>query len=311
MTDADAPTGEFAIIDRIRDLLPGLPAGWIGPGDDGAVLDDGLVVVTDTIVEGVHVRLDWTTPVDIGWKALAVNVSDLAAMGAAPLASLAAVTLPHDRRGVAAGLTDGLLEAAEAMRCPLVGGDITSGPALVVTVTALGRVDGPAVLRSGAHPGDTVLVTGPLGGPAAAVAALERGDVAHPGTARLHRPEPRTASGLAARRAGATAMIDISDGLAADAGHICEESRVGVRIDAAAVPLGRGATIDEAVTGGDDYELLICHPDPDRLEQRFAAEGLPSPTRVGVITAEPDRLLVSEAGTRPLTGGWVHDVAGS
>lgn len=310
----DLPTGEFAIIDRIRDRLPDLPAGWVGPGDDGAVIPfeggaAGLVVVSDTVVDGVHVRLDWTTPADIGWKAMAVNVSDLAAMGAIPLAAVAATTLATGQREVAAGLTDGLIEAAGAMACPLVGGDITSGPVLVVTVTALGRLDGPAVLRSGARPGDTVLVTGDLGGPAAAVAALERGEHDHPGIARLHRPEPRVAAGLAARHAGATAMIDISDGLAADVGHICEESGVGVRIDAGAVPVGEGGTLDDAVSGGDDYELLICHPEPEALARRFADEGLPPPTRIGVVTAERERLLVDGDECRELAGGWTHDVS--
>lgn len=330
----DLPTGEFAIIDRIRDRLPDLPAGWVGPGDDGAVLpvevfagdlvSDGLVsgehvsdggaghgvvIVSDTVVDGVHVRLDWATPADIGWKAMAVNVSDLAAMGATPVAAVAATTLATGQREVAAGLTDGLLEAADAMACPLVGGDITSGPVLVVTVTALGRLDGPAVLRSGARPGDAVLVTGTLGGPAAAVATLGRGERGHPGVGRLHRPEPRVAAGLAARHAGATAMIDVSDGLAADIGHVCEESGVGVRIDAGAVPVGEGATLDDALSGGDDYELLICHPEPEALVQRFAREELPPLTRIGTVTAERARLLVDGDERRELTGGWSHDVS--
>lgn len=325
----DLPTGEFAIIDRIRDRLPDLPAGWVGPGDDGAVLpaevfagdpvsDDlvssgaaghGLVIVSDTLVDGVHVRLDWATPADIGWKAMAVNVSDLAAMGATPVAAVAATTLATGQREVAAGLTDGLLQAAGAMACPLVGGDITSGPVLVVTVTALGRLDGPAVLRSGARPGDAVLVTGTLGGPAAAVSALGRGEHDHPGVARLHRPEPRVAAGLAARHAGATAMIDVSDGLAADVGHVCEESGVGVRIDAGTVPVGDGATLDDALSGGDDYELLVCHPEPEALVQRFARQGLPPLTRIGTVTAERARLLVDGDERRELTGGWSHDVS--
>ncbi len=239
---------------------------------------------------------------------MAVNVCDLAAMGATPLAAVCAVTLTDGQRRLVGDLVDGLVEAALDLRCPLVGGDITSGPVLVLTVTALGRVDGPAVLRSGSRPGDTVLVTGPLGGPAAAVEALQRGEQHHPGTSRLHRPEPRVAAGLAARRAGATAMIDVSDGLAAEIGHVCRESGVGVRIEAASVPVGDGATLAHALAGGDDYELLICHPEPALLERGFAAGGLPAPIRIGVTTAGPDRVVVEDGVERPLTGGWEHGV---
>ncbi len=304
-----SPAGEFAYIDRIRARLPPLPAGWVGPGDDGAVLDDGLVVVTDTVVDGVHLRLGWCTPADAGWKALAVNVSDLAAMGATPTAAVCAATLPPDPpAGLADGVADGLLAAAAELGCPLVGGDVTSGPVLVLTVTALGHLDGPPVLRGGARPGDTVLVTGPLGGPAAAVAALTDGRSDHPGTARLHRPQPRVAAGGVARRAGATAMIDVSDGLAADLGHVCDESGVGVEVEATAVPVAEGADLAQALSGGDDYELAVCTPDAAALVGAFSAAGLPEPVAVGRITAGPDRVVVGRDGRRPLVGGWSHAV---
>jgi thiamine-monophosphate kinase len=281
-------------------------------GDDAAVLAGGLLFATDTMVESVHFDLALSTLFDAGWKALAVNCSDLAAMGGAPRAAVAAVVLPRDRPGVADELAGGLLAAAEALGCPLVGGDTTVGELLVVTVAVVG--DAPpcgAVLRSGARAGDAIFVTGTLGGPRAALAALRRGDEPPAeSVGRLHRPVPRLAEGRAAAEAGARAMIDISDGLSSDLGHVCRQSGVGAVLEAAALPLGAGASLDDALAGGDDYELCFTAPDPDRVAEVFLAAGLVAPARIGAVT--PDGEIAVREGdwsVRPVPpSGWEHPV---
>ena len=283
---------------------------WLG--DDTAVLAGGLLVTTDALAEGVHFDLALSTLFDAGWKAVAVNCSDLAAMGGAPRAAVAAVVVPEGRPGVADRLAAGVVAAAGAFDCPLVGGDTAVGPALVITVTVLGDAPpGGAVLRSGARPGDAVLVTGDLGGPRAALAALRRGEEPPEESAiRLHRPLPRLAEGRAAAGAGASAMIDLSDGLSGDLRHICRASGVGVVLEAGAVPVGPGATLEDALAGGDDYELCFTAPDAGRVAEAFAAAGLEAPTRIGTVTEEKE-IAWKEAGghVRPLPpAGFEHPV---
>jgi len=265
-------TTEFALIERLRQRFAGI-------GDDAAVVDppDGpLLLAADTVVAGVHTPPG--TPLeDIGWKAVVVNVSDIAAMGGRPLHLLVTVAAPPgadlDR------LFDGVGEAARAYVCPVVGGDLTTSEALVVTVAVTGTVDGTPVTRAGASPGDAVYVTGPLG--AAAASGWTR------------RPVALVAQGVDARGAGATAMIDVSDGLVADLGHIADESGVGLALDE--VPVAPGATLDQALTGGDDYELAFTAPGP-RLPVGF---------RIGVCTADPaERTLAGQP--LPAAGGWEH-----
>jgi thiamine-monophosphate kinase len=303
--------GEFAFIRRLADRVGPAPAGEIGIGDDAAVLADGTVAAIDTLVQDHHFRLDWAEPEDVGWKALAVNLSDLAAMAAEPTAALAAVTLPPGPDGLADRLTTGLLAASEAHGCPLVGGDTTAGPVLVITVAVLGRVPagGRPVGRDGARPGDGVYLTGAVGAAAAAVDALEAGrEPAHDQALALHRPVPRLAEGRVAGGCGATAMIDISDGLAADLGHVLDASGVGARVDGEAIPRDDGATLDQALGGGDDYELCFTAADHDRVMTAFATAGLDAPVRVGTIT-DGDRVLRRGDREGPLpTTGWSHPV---
>jgi thiamine-monophosphate kinase len=305
-------SGEFELIGRIHERaragLGAPPEGQTWIGDDAAVLEGGLLVATDTLVEGVHARLDWCGPEAFGWKALAVNLSDVAAMGGEPVAAVVALTLPPGSGDLGDGVMAGLLDAATTHRCPVVGGDTTSGPALVVTVTVLGRAPATgAVLRSGGRPGDAVMVTGPLGGPAVAVAALLEGTApAAASAARLHRPVPRLAEGALAAGAGATAMIDVSDGLAADVGHICERSGTGVELHGGSIPLGPGASLADALGGGDDYELVVCAPDPTRVAGAFTAAGLTAPVVIGHLTEGPARLL---DGARLPASGWRHEVS--
>lgn len=213
---------------------------------------------------------------------------------------MAAVVVPEGRPGVADGLAAGLVAAAEALACPLVGGDTVVGPALVLTVTVLGESPpSGAVLRSGARPGDSVFVTGPLGGPRAALAALRRGGPpAGESVDRLRRPVPRLPEGRAAAESGADAMIDLSDGLSSDLGHICGRSGVGALLEAAAVPLGAGAALDDALAGGDDYELCFTAPDPERVAATFGAAGLPTPARIGTVTDDRGVVVQEPDGTR-------------
>ncbi len=305
-------SGEFAFLDRIRRALPEPPAGQVGVGDDAAVLDGGLLFCTDVLTEGIHFDLRWSTPADVGWKALAVNLSDVAAMGGIPRAAVCAVVLGAGRKGEADGLAAGLMAAAAELACPLVGGDTVVGSTLTVTVAVVGdSPEGGAVLRRGASPGDSIFVTGPLGGSRAALGALRRGDAPDPvSLARLVRPVPRLVEGWTAAAAGASAMIDLSDGLSSDLAHICRASGVGARLEAAAVPVGPGATVNDALSGGDDYELCFTASDPVRVAEAFAAAGLHLPAPIGSITGGDEVLLrTPNGGTWPLApGGWEHPV---
>jgi thiamine-monophosphate kinase len=261
---------EFDLIDLV-DAQVGSARGDVvlGVGDDAAVLDvaDGqrLVACVDTMVAGVHFLPD-VAPADLGWKSLAVNLSDLAAMGATPAWALLALTLPRGDADFVRGFARGLGELARAYSVALVGGDMTQGP-LTVTVTALGWVErGTAISRAGARVGDQVFVTGTLGDAAGALALLRHAGAAPSAAllARLHRPRPRIKAGLALRRL-AGACIDVSDGLAADLRHICEASHVGAVLEADALPVSPALAVafDSArcrrlaLTGGDDYELCF------------------------------------------------------
>jgi thiamine-monophosphate kinase len=299
------PAGEFAAIDRIAARFGGAPAGerWIG--DDAALVrigDSVVAVAADAVAAGVHADLGLTSLADLGWKALAANVSDLAAMGLA--ASRALVTVSGPPRTDLDQLYDGIEACAAEFACPVVGGDLTEAPALVVSVTALGNaaVSPPPVLRSGARIGDRVWVSGPLGAAAAGLRALRSGRV-EPFLAAAHaRPVPRPAEGIAARQLGATAMVDVSDGFAADLAHVLDASGLGCELDG--VPVADGATLGDAVGGGEDYELIWCAPPEVDVAAGFAARGLRAPVLVGVCTGDPARRLLDG---RPLGAeGWQH-----
>jgi thiamine-monophosphate kinase len=284
----------------------------VGVGDDTAVLDGGLLFCTDVLTEGIHFDLRWSSPADVGWKALAVNLSDVAAMGGTPRAAVCGVVLAAGRPGEADAVAAGLMAAAAELGCPLVGGDTVVGSTLTLTVSVVG--DAPAsgaVLRSGAREGDSVFVTGPLGGARAALGALRDGDGADAvALARLQRPVPRLLEGRTAAAAGASAMIDLSDGLSSDLAHVCRASGVGALVQPAAVPVGPGATLDDALSGGDDYELCFTAADPARVAESFAAAGLDLPVPIGTVIGGSEVLLVTPGGgTWPLApGGWEHAV---
>jgi thiamine-monophosphate kinase len=307
---------EDETLERIRLALGGgIEAG--GLRDDAATVDvpggGSLVVSVDSVVDGVHVDLDLCSPRDVGWKALMGALSDLAAMGARPVAALVALALPESAGGgaVTLGVMEGVAEASGKTGCPVVGGDVSAAGVLVVAVTVMGTLDGgTAVPRSGARAGDVILVSGPCGGSAAGLRALRAG--ASPGTGRVEtalaaayrRPVARLAEGEVARRAGACAMIDVSDGLALDLHRLCDASGVGFSL--ASVPVTEGATLEEALGGGEDYELVVViGPDQvDAYEERCAESGLRPPQRIGTVTADP---TLRTLGGRDLAQlGWQH-----
>ena len=261
--------GEFDLIARIRARVATRADVVLGIGDDAALLAPPpgrqLVVTADTLNDGVHFPRG-TSPADVGWKALAVNLSDLASMGAEPAWCTLSLSLPQSDPAWIEGFLDGFLDLAEQHGIALVGGDTTRGP-LSIAVTATGLVEpGRALRRDGARVGDEVWVTGTLGDAAGGLALLDREPV--PALrARLDRPTPRVAAGRAL--AGiATACVDVSDGLLADLGHVCARSHVAARIDVDALPasaalmevIGEADRIALQASGGDDYELCFTAP---------------------------------------------------
>lgn len=271
--------GEFSLIDiYFRPLSRPVAEVALGMGDDAALLRPGsfsgaMAVSTDTLVEGVHFAAS-TPAADVGHKALAVNLSDLAAMGARPVAALLALSLPTLDEAWVTGFCEGFGALARSHGVSLIGGDTTRGP-LSMTVTVIGDVPEPeAMRRSGAQAGDLVCVTGTLGD---AALALRLGPAAAESLRqRLHRPSPRVEAGRLLRR-WAHAAIDLSDGLLADLGHMSKASGVGATVRADLLPASAdfiAVNADDALTlqaaGGDDYELCVCLP-PETVPQAVAA----------------------------------------
>jgi thiamine-monophosphate kinase len=302
---------EDEVLQHIRATL-GTGIEAFGLRDDAAVLEvhggGPLVASVDSVVEGVHVDLSVCSSGDVGWKALMGALSDLAAMGAAPLGALVALCLPggSGEGNTALAVMAGVSEAAAASGCPVVGGDVSEAGELMVAVTVLGTVEsiGPfPVPRSGAQPEDVVLVTGPCGGSAAGLRALRAGSGS--GSA-YRRPVARLDEGALARRSGVRAMIDVSDGLALDLHRLADASGVGFVLES--IPVAEGATLDEALGGGEDYELVLVADQEvsDHLCTEFVAAGLRRPFRLGTLVADPaERLLRDEPLARL---GWQHRV---
>jgi thiamine-monophosphate kinase len=308
--------GEFAIIARLVAALPCRRRDVVtGPGDDAAILRPppgmDLVHAVDTCLEGVHfpAGLD---PADIGWRSLAVNLSDLAAMGAEPAWALLSLSLPRPDEAWLEGFARGMAELACETGLDLVGGDTVRGP-LAVTLALTGFVPpGTALRRAGARPGDEVWLTGPLGGGAAGLAAWRMGDRA--GASPFLRPRPRLVEG-GALRGLASAAIDISDGLAADLGHLLAASEVGATLDLERLPLVRGAAAAGeaagtrmALFGGDDYQLCFTVPPDRQAELRARAADWPEPpVRIGTVRQEPGLELRRNGKVVVLRGGgWDH-----
>ncbi|MEL4318023.1 thiamine-phosphate kinase [Leifsonia sp. YIM 134122] len=284
MTEASSPTvgelSELAVLARIFPRLPDADAAIVGPGDDAAVLsapDARFVVTTDMMVHGPDFRLAWSTPFDLGWKAAATNLSDVAAMGAVPTALVVALAVPPSLAvSVIEGFADGLRAACEALApgCGVVGGDLSASDTFTVAVTAFGDLQGRApVLRSGARPGDVVALAGELGLAAEGLGLLFRAgvdeqgrpDAARAAELRLRHPSavdaqlaprPPIGAGPVAAIDGATAMLDVSDGLSLDAARIARSSGVGIDFDSETL----GDDIERALDGGEDHGLLATFP---------------------------------------------------
>jgi thiamine-monophosphate kinase len=327
--------GEFELIARLRSLAESKGAGGeagrprvvIASGDDAAVTVPGGATATsvDAAVDGVHFRLASTPPRSVGHKALAAALSDLAAMAAAPGEAYVIVGVPAELDdSVLLEVGAGLADVAAAHGVAIIGGDVTAAPVLWLGLTVVGHAPAPADLlaRAGARPGEVLVVTGELGGAAAGLALLERPELAaavDAATAEALRrrqlePEPRLEAGRILAAAGASAMIDVSDGLGADAGHLANASGVRVEIEAAALPIQAGvrevaaaAGADElelAAAGGEDYELLASVP-CDRAEAAIAAlgsRGIELRT-IGAVAAGEGAVIRSPDGA-------VHEPAG-
>lgn len=275
------PLGPGAEFDAIRQMLERWGSRAVGIGDDAAVVrvarGDALIVSVDTAVEGRHFRPEWLAPREIGYRAVAAALSDLAAMGARPVGILIAIVAPENWRDRLVELADGIGDMVDLARTNIRGGNLSDGGELSITTTVLGESFAP-LARRGATVGDRVYVTGRLGGPAAALARLYAGNPAGAYRDRYARPVPRLAESLWLANAGASAAIDVSDGLLADVGHLAAASNVGIELDAGCVPLFRAGDsevvdVDNALHGGDEYELVVTSPskfDVDDFERRFA-----------------------------------------
>jgi thiamine-monophosphate kinase len=259
-----------------------------GIGDDAAVIDvppgERLVVSTDTSVEDVHFRSGWITPEEVGFRSTMAALSDLAAMAARPLGLLAAVSVPRGRVDELAPVARGIGQAARDAGAPIRGGDLTAGNELALTITVLGSARAP-IGRGGVRPGDAIYVTGALGGPRRAVRAWQAGETPPPWCReRFARPRARIAEALWLAGRGARALIDISDGLASELRHLAHASGVEIRFDVDRVPCGGGGSWQDAVTSGEEYELVVAAPDGLDADAFARAFGLPL-TCIGLARA--------------------------
>ena len=299
MTDTRlGPGGEFDIVREMQRRWGTLARGL---GDDAAILDvpagHRLVVSTDASVEDVHFRRGWLSPEEIGWRATAAALSDLAAMAATPLGFVVAVSLPDEWRDALPGLVDGIGLAARDAATAIIGGDLTRGRDLALTITVLGHAATP-LTRAGARPGDALWVTGALGGPLAALRAFERGAVpTEPYRARFARPRPRLAEARWLAAQGARAAIDVSDGLLAESGHLAAAGGVRVIVDLDRVPCLEGIDATDAVRSGEEYELLVAAPPTLDASEFAAAFGL-ALTMVGRIEAGAPVAEATRGGAR-------------
>ncbi len=318
MTQTVADVGERALIERIRLRIPAAPNFVIvGIGDDAAVVEPERnrleVLTTDCQVEGIHFDQTFVGAADIGHKALAVNLSDLAAMGAAPRVALLSLVLPPSLPVASVeSLVDGMIALAVRARISIVGGNIARSPGpLIVDVTVTGSVHSRRVLtRGGARAGDDLYVTGSLGGAAQGLRLLrEDGANTGPAVDRYRRPEPRMRFGLLlGRNRAARACIDLSDGLADGVRHIGEASGLGAIVEASELPIEKGSTLRDALGGGEDYELLFAVSPRMRSRLRNARR-LASDvtvTRIGRLTADRAMLLSRNGSTEELPDGFAH-----
>ncbi|WP_037572514.1 thiamine-phosphate kinase [Phaeacidiphilus oryzae] len=310
--------GEFGLIRALTSRLPHGSAVELGPGDDAAVVsapDGRVVATTDVLIEGRHFRRDWSTAYDVGRKAAAQNLADVAAMGAVPTALLLGLVAPAELPATwALELMDGIRDECQVAGAGVAGGDVVRGEAITVSITALGDLEGrPPVTRTGAKPGDRVAVTGWLGWSAAGFTVLSRGFRSPRAFVEAHRrPEPPYHAGPAASKLGATSMIDISDGLVADLSHVAVAS--GVHIDlrselfdipAQMKDIGQAVGVDPLVwvlSGGEDHALVATFPQDVQLPARWRVIG--EVTRPAGLSRQGGVTVDGAAWTD--TAGWDH-----
>lgn len=271
----NVPLGPGAEFDAIRQLADRWGTRASGLGDDAAVLrvprGDALVASVDSAVEGRHFKREWLSPREIGYRSVAAALSDLAAMAARPIGVLIALTVPQAWRDQLLELADGVAEAVDVAQTRIVGGNLSGGDELSITTTVLGAAFAP-LTRAGARSGDRIYVTGALGGPAAAVRLLSRGEQAGAFRDRFAHPMPRLDEARWLVEHGAAAGIDISDGLIADLRHLAAASGVVIDVDDNRVPRVDGVDVSLAMHGGDEYELVVASPgeiDCAEFERRF------------------------------------------
>lgn len=307
-----ADIGEFGLIARMA-AVPEDPSIVVGPGDDCAIVRIGgapVAITVDMLVEGRHFRTDWSTPLEIGRKAAAASLADVVAMGARPTALVVGFGAPGSTAtNWAVSVAAAMREECAAVGAHIVGGDVTASDAVVISVTALGDFEGrEPVLRSGAQPGDVVALAGRIGWSAAGLAVLSRGFRSPKALVDAHRaPTPPYAAGIAAAQTGATSMIDVSDGLVADARHIAEASGVIVALDSASLEIpdelaaaAAAYNVDARTwmfTGGEDHALLATFPAGTALPDGFL--------RIGEVRSGDAGVVVDGAPVRS-AGGHEH-----
>ncbi len=310
---------ERDLIAHIRRLAHTSTAGAVvqGIGDDCAILrptpSSDLLVTTDLCIENVHFRRDWHPPSTVGHRCLTRGLSDIAAMGGEPLACFLSLGLPKElSQKWVTGFLKGLLDLAKRFNVQLAGGDISMAQQITADIVVTGKVPaGKAILRSGARSGDLIYVTGSLGASAATLKQLYARKTVKPIRSSPHfYPTPRIEVGTWLRKRGlASAMIDLSDGLSVDLAHICQESRVSATITAVQIPIGKGADLQLALHGGEDYELLFTAPKRAKIPTQIAGIKI---TEIGKIWNLSDYSsaiqILSENGTgKPLAQrGWEH-----
>jgi thiamine-monophosphate kinase len=310
---AVAPTGEFGLIQRVTARLGSAPTTLVGPGDDAALVsasDARVLASCDVLVEGRHFRRDWSSATDIGHRAAAANLADIAAMGGVPTALLVSLCMPKDTDPQwAEQLADGLGAECESVGAAVVGGDMSASPVITIAVTALGDLRGRApVLRSGARPGEIVAMAGRIGQAAAGYTVLSRGFRAPRALVDAYRrPVVPYSAGPAAADLGATAMIDVSDGLLADVGHIAEASGVGIDIRREGFEITQAMVDAAAALGVDPYTWVLTGGDDHPLVATFPATVvLPEPWLVIGRVVDGSGVTVDH---RPYTAGppgWDH-----
>jgi thiamine-monophosphate kinase len=302
---AEQALGQGGEFDAIRELVARWGSRASGIGDDAAVFrlsrGDAVVASVDTAVEGVHFRRDWLSAREIGYRAVVAALSDLAAMAARPAGILVAITLPASLRESLIEIGDGIGEAVDLVGTQILGGNLSNGAELSLSTTVFGSAFAP-LARAGARPGDTIYVTGVLGGPAEAIRRLLRTESAGEYRERLVRPVPRLAEARWLADRGAAAVIDVSDGLIGDAGHLAAASAVCIALDSAAVPRMRGIDVQDAMNGGEEYELIVSSS--VAFDVRAFAE------RFGLALTPIGRVIDGVPGTVQIDGSRVVRPAG-